>query len=117
MKCILLLYQNVDMVAKSSLPVFDPEYVSNRQPEWTSLQTLASNSTHHCLPAQAWKVLRTKKKKNYSLLVLDQRETEREDGLTCVAEAAEMVPVLPSEAEEASRQQNVLGPMPHREAL
>lgn len=49
---ILSLYQNVDMVAKSSLPVFDPEYVSKRGTESTSLQTLVGNSTPHCLPVQ-----------------------------------------------------------------
>lgn len=33
---ILLLYQNVDVVPKSFLPVFDPEYVLKAQTESTS---------------------------------------------------------------------------------
>lgn len=49
---ILSWYQNADSVAKSSLPVFDPEHVSKRGTESTSLQTLAGNSTPHCLPVQ-----------------------------------------------------------------
>lgn len=72
---VLSLYQNVDMVAKSSPPVFDPEYVSKAGTESTSLQTRAGNSTHHCLPVPTWKALRTKRKAliKYSNLIPDER--------------------------------------------
>lgn len=52
--CILLLYQDVAVVPRSSLPVFDPEYVSKAGTESTNLQTPAGNSTPRCLPAAAW---------------------------------------------------------------
>lgn len=76
-----------NMVPRSSPPAFDPGYVSEEETQSTSLQTPAGNSTPHCPPAP-----------------------------TCGAEAAETVPVLPSEAEEASRLQSALGLVPHRAA-
>lgn len=78
----------MDMVPSSSLPVFDPECVSKAETESTSLQTLVGNSTPRRLPVP-----------------------------TCGAEAAKKVQVLPSEAEEASRQQNLLGLVQHKAAL